>query len=505
MTQRLSLETLARLPADLLRPAYSPRDVGIGIVHLGIGAFHRAHQAVYTDDVLAAAGGAWGICGVSLRSAGVRDRLVPQDGLYTSIEKSPAGTRRRVVGSVREVLFHGDEAETVMQRMVARETQVVSLTVTEKGYCHEPATGRLDVDHPDVVHDLAHPERPRSVVGLLVAALAKRRRTHGVPLTIVCCDNLTQNGGFVLGLVTTFANLVDPSLADWIAREIAFPSTMVDRIVPATTDEDIADNRAAIGLDDLAPVVHEPFIQWVIEDRFAGARPAWDVAGALFVGDVDEYEKMKLRLLNASHSALAYLGFLAGYEYVYQVAAQPDYVAFMRRFMQDEVTPTLTQPAGIDLATYRESLLTRFANPALPHRTQQIAMDGSQKLPQRILATVRDDIAADRGIHFAALAVAGWMRYVYGEDEQGRPIRVSDPLAPTFARLAAQHRGDPAAFAQSLLAIDAVFDQDLHNEPRFTVPVTRFVEELFAHGAAKTVSRSLHGDGDRPPPGISRR
>ncbi|HEY3583100.1 MAG TPA: mannitol dehydrogenase family protein, partial [Casimicrobiaceae bacterium] len=462
MTQRLSLATLDRLPADVARPAYAPRDVGIGIVHLGIGAFHRAHQAVCTDAALAAAGGPWGICGVSLRSAGVRDRLVPQDGLYTSVSKRPEGIERRVVGSVREVLFHGDEAEAVMRRMTAPETNVISLTVTEKGYCHEPATGRLDVEHPDIVHDLAHPRQPRSVVGLLVAALAGRRRSHARPLTVVCCDNLTQNGGFVLGLVASYATLVDPKLADWIGREIAFPSTMVDRIVPATTDLDIADNEAAIELVDRAPVVHEPFIQWVIEDRFAGARPAWDAAGALFVADVDEYEKMKLRLLNASHSAFAYLGFLAGYEYIYEVAAQPDFVAYMRRLMQDEVVPTLAQPAGIDLAAYRESLVERFANPALPHKTQQIAMDGSQKLPQRILGTIRDDIAAGRRIHFAALAVAAWMRYVYGEDEKGRPIHVADPMAPTFAKLAAQHHGRPAEFARSLLAIDAVFDEDLH-------------------------------------------
>ena len=499
MANRLGPATLDRLPAEVARPDYAIEDGGVGIGHRGIGAFHRAHQAMYTDAVLADVGGPWGICGVSLRSAGVRDRLVPQEGLYTSIEKSPAGVRRRVVGSVREVLFHGDEAEAVMRRMAAPATQVISLTVTEKGYCHEPATGRLDVRHPDIVHDLAHPDDPRSVVGLLVAALAERRRTHGAPVTIVCCDNLTQNGAFVQGLVASYATLADPELAQWIDREVAFPSTMVDRIVPATTSQDIADNDAALGLRDEAPVVHEPFSQWVIEDRFAGARPAWDAAGALFVEDVDEYEKMKLRLLNASHSALAYLGFLAGYEYVYEVAAQPDFIAYMRRLMRDEVVPTLTQPAGIDLAAYQESLVTRFANPALPHRTQQIAMDGSQKLPQRILGTIRDDIAAGRRIHFAALAVAGWMRYVYGEDEQGRRIDVSDPMAPTFAQLAADHRGNWAAFAQSLLAIGAIFDEDLHNEPRFTTPVTKFVEELFMHGAAKTVSRSLHGDHASPP------
>ncbi|HEY7787751.1 MAG TPA: mannitol dehydrogenase family protein, partial [Casimicrobiaceae bacterium] len=266
---RLDLACVDRLPREIARPAYRVGDVGIGIVHIGLGAFHRAHQAMYTDEALALAGGRWGICGVSLRSPDVRDRMSPQDGLYTAIEKGPDGIRRRVVGSVREILFHGDEREQVSRRMTSRDTRIVSLTVTEKGYCHEPATGRLDVEHPDIVHDLQSSDAPRSVVGLLVAAFAERRRTHGAPVTVVCCDNLTQNGGLVCGLVVAFANLRDPSLAAWIAREIAFPSTMVDRIVPATTDRDIAENDRALGVGDAAPVVHEPFAQWVIEDRFA--------------------------------------------------------------------------------------------------------------------------------------------------------------------------------------------------------------------------------------------
>ena len=488
---RLTLATLQALPRDIGRPAYDVRAVDVGIVHLGIGAFHRAHQAIYTDDALASAGGRWGICGVSLRSADVRDRMTPQDGLYTSIEKSPQGIRRRVVGSVREVLFYGDEHERVRQRLTAPETHIVTLTVTEKGYCHEPATGRLNVDHPDIAHDLHALGPPRSVVGLLVSALDARRRSHGAPLTIVCCDNLPQNGALVCGLAVSFATLRDAALADWIAREIAFPSTMVDRIVPATTDDDIAQNDAALGVEDHAAVVHEPFIQWVIEDRFVADRPAWDAAGALFVHEVDPYESMKLRLLNASHSAFAYLGFLAGHEFIYQVAAQRYFVAFMRRFTGDEVSPALVPPPGIDLAAYRDALVRRFANPALPHRTQQIAMDGSQKLPQRILATVRDNLAANRSIELATLAVAGWMRYVYGEDEQGRRIDVSDPLAPTFASLAAAHRGDPAGFAQALLALRAIFDEDLHNEPRFAAPVTRWLLQLFTDGAAKTVAKAV--------------
>ena len=271
---RLSAATLDRAPPAVARPAYAIAALRTGIVHLGIGAFHRAHQAIYTDDALASAGGAWGICGVSLRSPDVRDRLMPQDGLYTAIEKSPAGVHRRVVGSVRDVMFLPDARADALARLAARDTKIVSLTVTEKGYCHSPATGRLDADHPDIVHDLANPANTRSVPGLLVAALDARRRAHGTPLTIVCCDNLTQNGAFVAGIVVAFANLRDAELAEWIGREIAFPSTMVDRIVPATTVADIADNDAALGLADAACVVHEPFAQWVIEDRFAAGRPA---------------------------------------------------------------------------------------------------------------------------------------------------------------------------------------------------------------------------------------
>ncbi|HEX6138352.1 MAG TPA: mannitol dehydrogenase family protein [Casimicrobiaceae bacterium] len=489
--ERLCAATLERLPADIARPAYRIGDVAVGIVHVGIGAFHRAHQAIYTDAALAHAPGPWGICGVSLRSPEVRDRMAPQDGLYTSIEKSPGGIRRRVVGSVREVLFHGDERDRVWRCLTASQTRIVSLTVTEKGYCHEPATGRLNVAHPDIAHDLRALDAPRSVVGLLAAALAERRRTHGAPLTVLCCDNLPQNGALVRGLVVSFASLRDAALADWIGREVAFPSTMVDRIVPATTADDIAQNDAALGLTDAAPVVHEPFVQWVIEERFAAGRPAWDAAGATFVANVEPFESMKLRLLNASHSAFAYLGYLAGHEFIYQVAAQPDFVTYMRRFTAEEVSPALVRPPGIDLAAYRDALVRRFANPALPHRTQQIAMDGSQKLPQRILATISDNLAANRPVELATLAVAGWMRYVYGEDEQGRRIDVSDPLASTLASVAAAHRGDPAGFAQGLLALRAIFDNDLHHEPRFAAPVTRWLTELFAEGAARTVARAI--------------
>jgi fructuronate reductase len=489
--RRLDASTLAALPPAVQRPGFDRARCGIGIVHLGLGAFQRAHQAIYTDDALVAQPGDWAVAGVSLRSAQARDRLRPQDGLYTAIERSPAGTRRRVVGCVREALFLGDERERIHARLVDPQTRIVTLTVTEKGYCHDPATGRLNFDHPEIAHDLTHPDAPVSVVGLLAFALAGRRATQAGPLTIVCCDNLTQNGALLEGLVANFASERDPALAAWIRDNATFPSTMVDRIVPATTDAEVAENDRALGLADAAPVVHEPYIQWVIEDRFCTPRPAWEAGGAQLVNEVEPFEKMKLRLLNASHSAFAYLGFLAGHEFIWQVAAQPEFVAYMRRFMADEVTPTLHVPAGVDLPAYREALVTRFANPALPHRTQQIAMDGSQKLPQRILATVRESLAVGRAVPLAALAVAGWMRYVSGRDEAGRPIAVADPLATRFAGIAAAHPNDPVGYARALLGLTEIFDEDLHNEPRFAEPVIRWLLQLYAHGSAATVARAV--------------
>jgi len=489
--KRLALAYLGAVPPAVARPAYDAAHLAVGIVHLGIGAFHRAHQAIYTEDALAAERGEWGICGVSLRSPDVRERLRPQDGLYTAVEKSREGIRRRVVGSVREVLFLGDERARVDARLAAPATRIVSLTVTEKGYCHDPATGRLNFEHADIVHDLATPDAPVSVVGLIAGAFAARRECGAGALTVVCCDNLPHNGKVLQSVVRAFAEARDPALARWIDDHAAFPSTMVDRIVPATTPGDIADNDAALGLHDAAPVVFEPFEQWVIEDAFATPRPQWEAGGAQFVADVAPFEAMKLRLLNASHSAFAYLGFLAGHDYIYQVARQPEFVAYMRGLMQTEVTPTLTVPPGIDLAAYRDALVTRFGNPALPHRTQQIAMDGSQKLPQRLLATARDNLAAGRSVRLVALAVAGWMRYVAGADEAGHPIKVSDPLAAQFAAIADTHRGNPTALARALLGVRAIFGDDLPQDPRFAVPVAAWVAALFADGAARTVARAV--------------
>jgi fructuronate reductase len=477
---RLGLAALADLPPAIGRPPFAPERLPVGIVHLGLGNFQRAHAACYTQDALAAVPGPWGICGVSLRSPSMRDRLVPQDGLYTMIERGPGQERLTVVGSVREVLFAPDDPTGVVRRLAEPATTVVTLTITEKGYCHDPGTGALDRDHPEIRHDLEHPEAPRSAIGLLAAGLERRRTARAGPLTIVCCDNLPQNGHTLRGILLAFAALRDEALAAWIERTIPFPSTMVDRIVPATTPADIAAVARRLGVEDAAPVGCEPFRQWVIEDRFAAPRPAWERAGAELVAEVAPFEEMKLRLLNGAHSALAYPAVAAGVEYVADAVAMPG----MARYLQalwSESGSTLHLPAGYDLAGYVDALGRRFANPALGHRTAQIAMDGSQKLPQRLLAPVRERLARDQPVAALALAVAAWMRHVRGRAEDGRAIALTDPLAPRLAAIAAG-AADAEALASGLLAVREVFGQDLPADRRFTAPVGTGLRALLVRG-----------------------
>jgi fructuronate reductase len=472
---RLSLSALERLPAEVARPIYDMNAVRIGIVHLGIGAFHRAHQAVYVDDRLAAGETDWGICGASLRS--------PE----TVAIRSGSGERLRVIGAVRRLLVAPSNPAALLDAMADPTVRIVSLTVTEKGYCHDPAAGDLQPDHPDVVADLAAPERPRSVPGVLVEAL-RRRRTSGVaPFTVLCCDNLPENGHTVGRVLVQFAGLRDPDLGRWVENEVAFPSTMVDRIVPATSDADRTAVAARLRVSDAWPVMTEPFTQWVIEDRFGNGRPRFEDAGAELVADVAPYELMKLRLLNGSHSTLAYLGYLAGYETVSDVMTDPAFVRLVQGLMDEEVTPTLSLPPGADLAGYKRSLLERFTNPALKHRTWQIAMDGSQKLPQRLLGTIRDRLAAGAPIPRLALGVAAWMRYVTGIDEQGRPIDVRDPLAKRLRGLA-DEAGPADRLAPALFSVREVFGDDLPRDPRFTKPVTDALDALFRNGARAVVS-----------------
>ncbi len=486
----LGLATLASLPAQVARPGYVVGAVDVGILHLGLGAFHRAHQAVYTDDILAG-DPRWGICGVSLKTSRSTTVLADQDGLYSLLTREGDEATVRVIGALREFRFAGANRAGLIARFADPRITIVTATVTEKGYCHDPASGELDVGHPDIAFDLAHPDEPESALGILVAGLAARRAAKGGSLSFVCCDNLPHNGRLVEGLVAAFATRRDPALAAWIREHVAFPSTMVDRIVPATTPADLADAARLLGVTDAAPVTAESFGQWVIEDRFAAARPAWEDAGAQLVDDVAPFELMKLRLLNGSHSTLAYLGFLLGHEFVWQACRDPLVATLITRQMTEEIVPTLVQPPGIDLAAYCARLLERFCNRALPHRTRQIAMDGSQKLPQRLLGTVRDRLAARAPLAHLPLAVAGWIRYASGSDEQGAPIEVQDPLAPAFRSIVNAARGDPGAIADGFLDLATVFGTDLAAHAGFRSAVRGHVAELFGDGAKVTLARHL--------------
>jgi fructuronate reductase len=487
MARRLNLAALADLPTPL-RPLVDPRGLGTGIVHLGIGAFHRAHQAVFTEEAVAAAGGDWGICGVTQRSRGVLDQLRPQDGLYSVLERGEQ-TSLRVVGAVRDLLFAAEEGERLQALLAAPATRLVTLTVTEKGYRHDPATGRLRRGDPDVVADLAGGP-PRTVVGQLVRGLQARRAADAGPITLLSCDNLPANGAVLQGLVMDFCAALPEgkSLASWIAESVSFPSSMVDRIVPATTDDDRAEATRLLGYEDRGVVVTEPFRQWVVEDHFAAGRPAWERAGAVLTADVAPYEAMKLRLLNGSHSTLAYLGALAGHAHVADAMADPGIAGVVTHLMADDVTPALAVPDGFDVAAYQRELIERFHNPALRHRTVQIAMDGSQKLPQRLLGTIADRLAAGAEPRWACLGVAAWMRYVWtAQSEDGSPLPVDDPLADRLRELTAA-AATPAAVVDALLSVQEVFGEELPANERFRTLVTDELEALTKGGVAAATS-----------------
>lgn len=446
------------MPADRLQPSRNTMP-GVGIVHLGLGAFFRAFGVPWIAEAMETSGGDWGIVGVSLRSPAIRDALGPQGCAYAAVELGPEGENVAIVEAVQQVLVAPEDPAAVLAAMTDPGVKIVSLTVTEKGYCHNPSTGKLDLTHPDIVHDIAN-DVPKSAPGYIVRALQARHAAGDRPFTVLSCDNLPNNGRLVNGLIVDLAREIDPALADWISAECRFPCTMVDRIVPATKPEDIDHVETLIGRRDAAPVMHEPFRQWVIEDDFVdGLRPDLGAVGAQLVQDVTDFEHMKLRMLNGTHSALAYLGYLAGYQTIAEVAGDPVFAAFVRRLWREEIIPALDPPAGVDLQAYASDLFDRYSNPAIRHRTWQIAMDGSQKLPQRILSTLQDNLKAGRRSPGLIMAVAAWMRYVGGEDEAGGAIDVQDPLAARLKALSDGAKG--AAKADALLSVREVFSEDL--------------------------------------------
>ena len=423
---RLTTAQIERLPPRVQRPQY-PLPQRSAIVHLGLGAFHRAQQAVYTDDAMAAGARDWGITGVSLRSTQVRDQLQPQDGLYTVTQSGNSGHEIRLIGAIRSVLVAPEDPLQVIAALAAADTQIVSLTLTEKGY-HRQRDQTLDFAAPPVAADLEG--GAQTLYGLLARGCALRRERGLSGLTLLSCDNLADNGAQLEALLLQFLERTDPLTAGWVRRECRCPATMVDRIVPATTPADLAWLAAQIGVDDAAAVMTEPFRQWVIEDRFAGPRPPWEAGGAQWVTQVAPYETAKLRMLNGAHSALAYIGLAQGHEFVHQAIAEPELAALINVLMREEAARSFTPAPEQDLQAYADQLLARFANRARPHRLRQIAMDGSQKIPQRWLETLR--VAQRQGRRCTALlqGLAAWIAFVRGDR-----FPVEDPAAAELAQL----------------------------------------------------------------------
>jgi len=478
---RLSDATLAATPAA--KPAYDRAAVKTGVVHLGIGAFHRAHQAVVFDDALASGDLRWGVLGASLRSPGVRDQLNPQDGLYTLVVRDGAAEHLRIIGAGQGVLVGPEDPVALVAAMAHPDVHLVTLTVTEKGYRLDPATGDLMVEDPEVAADLADIAAPRTAPGFVVAALKARKAAGLAPFTVISCDNLPHNGARIRAGVLEMARRIDPDLADWIAAEGAFPQTMIDRIVPATILDDIEKLTGRLGVEDQGMVKAEPFTQWVIEDRFAGPRPDFAALGVQLTNAVAPWEDAKLRLLNGAHSAVSYLGALSGHEHVHEAVAQPAFKAFIEA-LWDEAETTLNPPPGLDIAAYRAELMARFSNSALMHRTRQIAMDGSQKLPQRLLAGTAERLAAGQGIDALALGIAAWMKWQSGVTEAGEAFVVDDPLASKTAELLAGADTDEARVA-ALLTLSAVFPPALAADPAFVKAVTAAYLSLATHGAVE--------------------
>lgn len=488
---RLANDRLDHLPTNVRKPAYERAEIRPGIVHIGIGAFHRGHMAVYLDDLLADEP-RWGIRGASLRRSNTKAALAPQDYLYTVAVHTKDKPQLRIIGSVLDIIDASGDSAPLIQAIADEDTRVVSLTVTEKGYCHNPATGDLARDHPDIVHDLQNPTRPRSVPGILVAAAATRKDRGGIGLTVLSCDNLHSNGRIARTTVLNMAQLLDPLLAEWIEANFSFPSTMVDRIVPALTEEDLGFVAEHLEMADHWPIVTEPFSQWVVEDDFAAGRPDLPSAGVQLVSDVEPFETMKLRMLNGSHSAMAYLGQLAGHQVVSEAVGDPIIRSFVTSLMTREVIPTL-QVAGQDLPGYRDALLERFANPNLRHSLVQIATDGSQKLPPRVLAPMRERLGQGRSIELLALTVAGWIAWLQ-QVTQSAAIP-DDPMGAQLSH-ALGDITDPRAAMCNAMSIKDIFGTDLANDGRVTETILRHLECIQNKGVHAAILQALCGDPD---------
>ena len=463
-------------------PGYDRSTLTAGIVHFGVGGFHRAHQAMIIDELLRAGGARdWAICGVGVleQDRRMKEVMDAQDGLYTLVLKHPDGHHEaRVIGSIIDYLFAPDDPEAVIERMASPDVRIVSLTVTEGGYNFDQVTGEFDAANPAIRHDLEPGAAPTTVFAFVAAALARRRERGITPFTVMSCDNIQGNGHVARAMFTAFARLKDPQLADWMDEHVHFPNSMVDRITPVTSDEDRQEVRDRFGVADRWPVVAEPFFQWVLEDDFGDGRPTYEQTATQVVEDVEPYELMKLRLLNCGHQAIGYVGYLSGYRYAHEATADPAIARFARAYME-EATPTLKPVPGVDLDEYKRSLLERFANPEIKDTLARLCGEASDRIPKWLVPVIRENLAAGRDIRLGTAIVAGWARYDEAVDEQGEPIVIVDRLADQLVPLARSYPDDPTAFIRNPLLFG-----DLAEQEPFTsayLEVQRSLHEIGAH------------------------
>lgn len=478
------------LPAAVRRPGFRPGSHGAGIVHIGLGAFHKAHQAVYTDDALAAFGGDWRIIGVSLRSEEPARQLTAQNGLFTVIDRSESGSEARVIGSIAQALCLATDRQAVLDALVAPATRIVSITVTEKGYGIDRATGGIDTSHPAIDADLAAPNAPQGLSGLLVWALGQRRKAGVPPFTVLSCDNLPDNGQLTRDLLAGFARHAAPDLVEHITHDVAFPTTMVDRITPSQSEDTHALAAEMTGFADNAAIETEAFRQWVIEDHFPTGRPAWEAGGAIFVKSVRPYETMKLRMLNGSHSMLAYAGFLAGRKYVRDVMADEALAKLVRRHFS-AAAATLRPLPGVDFARYAEDLDARFRNPHLAHETYQIAMDGTEKMPQRIFAPAVHALEKGQSASAFSFALAAWLRYTRGHTDTGETYALRDPRAEEL------HGPGPSESARAtvdrVMALPRLWPVRLQDNQRWKEAVVGHLHDMLDLGMQAAIRKCAAG------------
>jgi mannitol 2-dehydrogenase len=493
--QRLDPTNLATLPPNVATPRYDRAAVNPGIVHIGVGNFHRAHQALVVDRLLEQGSALdWGIRGVALLPSDepLARGMQQQDCLYTLVEKSSDGTwDYRVIGSILDVLFAPDDPEAVIEAMIDPRIRVVSLTITEGGYNVDRLTGEFMADSPAVVADLAPGAVPTTVFGVVCEAL-RRRRAAGTPaFTVMSCDNIQHNGDVARRMFLAFARLRDADLADWMEQHVAFPNSMVDRITPVTTSADVEAVSQALGVRDECPVVCEPFFQWVVEENFPTGRPVWENADVQVTDDVTPYEKMKLRLLNASHQGLCYFSHLAGYEYVHDAMTWPELRTFLRRFMDEEQTPTLDPVPGVDLDSYKAELIERFSNPQVRDTVARLCAESSDRIPKWLLPAVRDRLAQNGDVRLSAAIVASWARYAEAVDESGTPIEVVDPLRDELIPIAQRQSSEPTAFLDNRRLFG-----DLVEDFRFRDPYLAVLDRLHSEGSRDTLAWLLSNEGE---------